>query len=160
MTDALTLRLAIVDDIPALVRHRRRMFEDMDALNGATLDPAGLKNMDAAYEVILRYEIPAGSTRAWVIEGAGQIVASGALKLVDWLPRPDGRRRGLVYVHSVYTEPGYRRGGLARRILQAMIDYCRENGWPRLNLHASEMGRGLYEELGFKATNELRLIVE
>lgn len=160
MTTMFLLRFATVNDIPVLVRHRRRMFEDMDALKGVTSDRAGFEAMDAAYAVILRYEIPAGSTRAWVIEDAGQIVASGALKFVDWLPRPDGRQRGLVYVHSVYTEPEYRRQGLARRILQAMIDYCRENGWLRISLHASELGRGLYEELGFKPTNELRLVIE
>ena len=116
--------------------------------------------MDAAYVVILRYEIPAGSMRVWVIEDTGQIAASGALKFTDWLPRPDGSRRGLVYVHSVYTEPAYRRQGLARRILTAMIDDCRANGWPRISLHASEMGRALYEDLGFKPTNEMRLVLE
>jgi GNAT superfamily N-acetyltransferase len=160
MTDALTLRLATVDDIPALVNHRRRMFEDMDALKSVTRDRAGLDAMEAAYAVLLRYEIPAGSTRAWVIDDGGTITASGALKFTDWLPRPDGQRRGLVYVHSVYTVPEYRRQGLARRILKAMIAYCRDNGWPRLTLHASEMGRGLYEDLGFKPTNEMRLILE
>ena len=67
--------------------------------------------MDTAYAVLLRYEIPAGSTRVWVIEDGGQVAASGALKFTDWLPRPDGFRRGLVYVHSVYTEPAYRRKG-------------------------------------------------
>jgi GNAT superfamily N-acetyltransferase len=154
------LRLATVDDIPVLISHRRKMFEDMDALKGVTRDRAGFDAMDAAYAVLLRYEIPAGSTQAWVIEGSGQIAASGALKFADWLPRPDGQRRGLVYVHSVYTEPAYRRSGLARRILTAMIDYCRENGWPRLTLHASDMGRGLYEDLGFKPTNEMRLVLE
>ena len=55
MTDALTLRLATVDDIPALVSHRRKMFEDLDALKGVTRDRAGLDAMDAAYAVILRY---------------------------------------------------------------------------------------------------------
>jgi len=160
MTDALTLRLATVDDIPTLVSHRRKMFEDLDALKRVTRDRAGLDAMDAAYAVILRDEIPAGSTRAWVIEDTGQIAASGALKFTDWLPRPDGQRRGLVYVHSVYTKPAYRRQGLARRLLIAMIDYCRANGWPRISLHASDMGRGLYEDLGFKPTNEMRLILE
>ncbi len=160
MTDALTLRLAVADDIPVLVSHRRWMFEDLDALKGVTRDRAGVEAMDTAYADILHHEIPAGSTRVWVIEDVGRIAASGALKFTDWLPRPDGQRRGLVYVHSVYTVPEYRRQGLARRILQAMIAYCRENGWPRISLHASELGRGLYEELGFMPTNELRLIVE
>ena len=136
------------------------MFEDMAALKGERHGKAGLEAMDVAYTELLRYEIPAGSTRVWVVEDAGQIAASGALKFTDWLPRPDGLRRGLVYVHSVYTEPDYRRQGLARRILTAMIDYCRDNGWPRLTLHASELGRGLYEELGFKPTNEMRLVLE
>jgi GNAT superfamily N-acetyltransferase len=129
-------------------------------LKGERHDRAGLDMMDVAYEVLLRYEIPAGSTRVWVIEDGGQIAASGALKFTDWLPRPDGLRRGLVYVHSVYTEPAYRRQGLARRVLTAMIAYCRDNGWPRLSLHASELGRGLYEDLGFKPTNEMRLVLE
>ena len=160
LSQGLPLRLATADDIPVLVSHRRRMFEDMAALKGEQLARAGLEVMDTAYAVLLRDEIPAGSTRVWVIEDAGQIAASGALRLTDWLPRPDGSRRGLVYVHSVYTEPYYRRRGLARRILTAMIDYCRENGWPRISLHASELGRGLYEDLGFKPTNEMRLVLE
>ena len=160
MSASCTLRLATLDDIPVLVSHRRKMFEDMAALKGERHDRAGLDMMDVAYEALLRYEIPAGSTRVWVIEDGGQIAASGALKFTDWLPRPDGLRRGLVYVHSVYTEPAYRRQGLARRVLTAMIDYCRDNGWPRLSLHASELGRGLYEDLGFKSTNEMRLVLE
>jgi GNAT superfamily N-acetyltransferase len=160
MTDALTLRPATVDDIPVLVNHRRLMFEDMYASKAVTRDRAGFEAMDAAYAVLLRYEIPARSTRVWVIDDAGKIAASGALKFTDWLPRPDGQRRGLVYVHSVYTVPEYRRQGLARRILNAMIDYCRDNGWPRLSLHASALGRGLYEDLGFKPTNEMRLVLE
>ncbi len=160
MTTAFLLRLATVDDIPTLVSHRRKMFEDMAALEGGQHSQADLDAMDVAYAALLCYEIPAGSTRVWVLEADGQIAASGALKFTDWLPRPDGLRRGLVYVHSVYTAPAYRRQGLARRILTTMIDYCRANGWPRLSLHASELGRGLYEDLGFKPTNEMRLVLE
>ncbi len=160
MTDTFTLRLATVDDIPTLVSHRRKMFEDMAALRGQQHDRAGLDTMDTTYAVLLRYEMPAGSMRVWVIADGGRIAASGALRFTDWLPRPDGSQRGLVYVHSVYTEPDYRRQGLARRILQAMIVDCRANGWPRISLHASELGRGLYESLGFKPTNEMRLVLE
>jgi GNAT superfamily N-acetyltransferase len=160
MTTTFRLRLATIDDIPILVSHRRKMFEDMAALKGEQHDRAGLEAMDAQYAAQLRYEIPAGSTRVWVIEDRGQIAASGALKFIDWLPRPDGSRRGLVYVHSVYTELDYRRKGLARRILNVMLDYCRENGWLRISLHASELGRGLYDDLGFKPTNEMRLVLE
>jgi GNAT superfamily N-acetyltransferase len=158
MTATFLLRLATIDDIPILVSHRRKMFEDMAALKGEEHDRDGLDAMDVTYAVLLRYEIPAGSTRVWVIEDGGQIAASGALKFTDWLPRPDGSRRGLVYVHSVYTEPAYRRQGLARGLTHA-IAYCRDNGWPRLSLHASELGAA-FMKLGFKPTNEMRWVSE
>jgi ribonuclease P/MRP protein subunit POP5 len=53
------------------------------------------------------------------------------------------------------------RRGTERELSLALttITYCRENGWPRISLHASEMGRGLYEELGFQPTNEMRLVL-
>ena len=116
--------------------------------------------MDAAYAVLLRYEIPAGSTRAWVIEDGGTDRGQRRAQIHRLAAASRRSRRGLVYVHSVYTVPDYRRQGLARRILQAMIDYCRDNGWPRISLHASDMGRGLYEDLGFQPTNEMRLVLE
>jgi hypothetical protein len=38
-----------------------------------------------------------------------------------------------------------------------MIDSCRREGHAVVFLHASDEGRPLYEELGFRATNEMRL---
>ena len=42
-------RLATVDDVPTLVSHRRKMFEDMAALEGEQSDRAGFDIMDAQY---------------------------------------------------------------------------------------------------------------
>ncbi len=156
----LNLRLATLDDIPTLVKHRRGMFVDMDALKGVTHDPAQLDAMDAAYAMFARERLSDGRMQAWAVVDDHWIAASGSILYTDWLPRPDGKTPILVYVHSVYTEPEYRRIGLARRILHAMIDECRKRGLPRLTLHASEMGRGLYEQLGFEPTNEMRLVLE
>jgi GNAT superfamily N-acetyltransferase len=50
-----------------------------------------------------------------------------------------------------------RRQGLARRILQIMIDWCRANDFANVSLHASTAARSLYESLGFLPTNEMRL---
>lgn len=160
MSSSLELRLATLDDIPALVRHRRGMFVDMDALRGVSSDPAQLDVMDSTYAVFARERLIDGRIQAWVIADADRVVASGAMLYTDWLPRPDGQRSVLAYVHSVYTEPAYRRIGLARRILKAMMVECRARGLPRLTLHASDQGRGLYEELGFVPTNEMRLVLD
>ena len=155
-----SLRLATLDDIPTLVKHRHGMFVDMEALKGGTLDQRGLDAMDMAYASYARACLMDGRMQAWIVADADRAAASGAMLYTDWLPRPDGKQSVLAYVHSVYTEPDYRRRGLARRILVAMMAECRARGLPRLTLHASDQGRGLYEQLGFVPTNELRLMLE
>jgi GNAT superfamily N-acetyltransferase len=160
MSSSFELRLATLADIPTLVRHRRGMFVDMEAQNGDMLDPYGLAEMDAQYASYLREHLIDGRLQAWVVMDADRAAASGSVLYSDWLPRPDGKPAVLAYVHSVYTEPPYRRIGLARRIVTAMIAECRTRGLPRLSLHASDQGRGLYEQLGFVPTNEMRLVMD
>jgi len=37
------------------------------------------------------------------------------------------------------------------------VDWCWQNGVPIVILHASTEGRPLYESMGFKPTNEMRI---
>ena len=60
-------------------------------------------------------------------------------------------------VLNLYVERDQRRRGVARELMKAMIVWCRDNGFSSVGLHASDEGRPLYEQLGFKATNEMRL---
>jgi GNAT superfamily N-acetyltransferase len=57
----------------------------------------------------------------------------------------------------VVTVPYYRRRGIGRRMMQAMIEWLGEQGIHRVELHTTEMGRPLYEELGFVDGNEMQL---
>ena len=159
MVDELPLHGATSADISALVDHRRRMFEDMAVARGRVYPVADLDAMDAAYTLYLRSHLADGTLRAWVVEVAGQIVASGAVSFLTWPPRPDDLAERLALLHSVYTAPECRRRGLARRIVQTAIEACRAEGLRRLTLHASADGRSLYESLGFEPTNEMRLLL-
>jgi GNAT superfamily N-acetyltransferase len=57
----------------------------------------------------------------------------------------------------MYTEPGARRRGVAKRLLEVMINWCRIKGFSGVSLHASSAGRPLYETVGFQQTNEMIL---
>ena len=63
------------------------------------------------------------------------------------------RAAGLL---GMFTEPAWRGKGIARRIVQAAMRWSRERGYPRITLHASKMGRPVYEKLGFERTWEMR----
>lgn len=119
-----------------------------------------LNAMDEAYRRYIKKNLPAETFKAWVIQTKnGRIVAGGSLAVYEQPPRPQDHTLRYVYVHSIYTEPEYRRRGLARKILNKIIKYCRENGFKTLTLHAVEASRPLYESVGFKPTTEMRMFL-
>lgn len=59
-------------------------------------------------------------------------------------------------VLNVFTEPEWRKRGVAPRLMEEIIRWAREEKLDRLVLHASAQARSLYERMGFVATNEMR----
>ncbi|MEM2942035.1 MAG: GNAT family N-acetyltransferase [Candidatus Bathyarchaeia archaeon] len=151
-----TLREATLNDVQILVRQRRLMWVEVaDARDEKALDA-----MDEAYRRYIERMMPSGMFKAWVIEAEnGRVVAGGGLAVYEQPPRPQDDTLRYVYVHSIYTEPEYRRRGFARKILNQIVQYCRENGFKTLTLHAVEASRPLYESFGFKPTTEMRMFL-
>jgi GNAT superfamily N-acetyltransferase len=153
MTETPHIRAATATDLEVILHHRRAMFEDM-----GYRDPAALEATRASSEPFIRQGLAEGFYRGWLAEeGAGRVVAGGGLIVHPWLGHPASPQTRRAYILNVYTEPEYRRHGLARRIMEAILDWCRAEGFAGVALHASDQGRVLYEALGFKATNEMRL---
>ncbi len=95
---------------------------------------------------------------AWLIEDEkGAIVGGGCVWLQPVQPSPTRRGELQPYLLSMYTEPEFRRRGVASMIVGKAIDWSRRQDYSRLTLHASEMGRSVYEKFGFKHTREMRL---
>jgi GNAT superfamily N-acetyltransferase len=151
--DAYRLRPATLDDVPVLAYQRCAMFVATGAI-----DALATPELDAAERRYLTRAMPAGTFVAWLVEQDGEVVAGGGLQLRTLQPRPGfvrGEPEGLVV--SMWTEPAHRRRGLGKRVLAAMLEWCRARGIRRLTLHASGEGRPLYEAVGFRPTNEMRL---
>jgi len=149
-----TIRAATLDDAEAIAGHRRSMFYDM-----GHRDEEQLNAMVSAFRPWLREKMAAGEYLAWMATDAdGRIVAGLGLWLMDWPPHMvgPGSRRGNIL--NVYTVPGFRRQGIARRLMGVALDWCRAHGIRAVILHASDDGRALYESLGFAPTNEMRLM--
>lgn len=58
---------------------------------------------------------------------------------------------------NVYTEPRFRKRGIARQLVRAVLAWIEDQGFHSASLHASDEGRHLYEQLGFAGTSEMRL---
>ena len=117
MPNSIELRKAASNDIPILVEHRRRMFEDMIAAADSHPQPADLANMTKAYTQYLHAHLADGVTHAWVAEIDGRIVASGAISTLAYPPGSGIAAEHTALLHSMYTLPKYRRRSCPARRL-------------------------------------------
>jgi len=149
------IREATIDDLHAIMLHRRRMYEDMGYKN-----ETALKAMESTSNMFIKDGLEDGTYRGWLVELSGRIVAGGGLMIVRQpsSPRDPSSRRS--WIMNMYTEPEYRGRGLATSIIETIIIWCRQNGFHWVSLRASDAGRHLYETLGFKPTNEMRLMLK
>jgi len=143
-----SIRPATIADIPHIVDHRVGMFREMGI-------PAAFENMTAATERWLRHAIPSKTYLGWMAESqTGEVVAGGGLLIIPWPPGPMTMDPRCGFIFNVYTQPAHRKQGLAKRLMDAMHDYCRAEGVDRVVLNASVFGKPLYDAMGYVVAEE------
>lgn len=148
-----TIRAATVEDAPVLLEHRRKMFRAMGR------DEASLEPMSRAAAEYYATALADGTCRAWLAVSGGDVAGGGMIVIVPWPGSPGFAKPWRPWILNVYVDPAFRRRGIARALMETMIGFCREEGYPAVALHASDEGRPLYESLGFEPTNEMRLVL-
>jgi GNAT superfamily N-acetyltransferase len=149
---AITCRMATVEDCAALTRLRAAMEIERHPERSADADA-----YSHAFLAAEEPEVAAGRHRYWLAEADGEAVACA---LLVWIVMPPNfaafaRKRG--FVSSVYTVPEYRRQGIARRLMTDLLAWAEAEGLSRLILWSSDMGRPLYEDLGFIPSRGMEL---
>ena len=158
MPEPFRIRLATSADAETIAWHRARMFQDMGEVPPNLFETFRAKSRDRLHDALAR-----GEYVGWLagLENDSDIIVGGAgVHLHRTLPHPLSRsalaegRHGVIV--NVFTEPEWRRQGVAEMLLRQIIEWARAERLDRLVLHASEEGRALYERLGFVTSNEMR----
>ena len=151
-----TIRPGTLDDVETVAAHRRAMFLDM----GYPEDEKMRMMLDRFRPWLVR-KMQAGEYLAWIaVDDDGAVAAGLGMWLMDWPPHLIGPGPPRANILNVYTRPESRRKGLARKLMEHAISWCRVNGVGTVILHASSEGRPLYESMGFKSTTEMRIVLQ
>ena len=139
------VRAATLDDVEILVAHRLAMFTEM----GTSFDAPLVRELFRDWLLQL---MPAGEYLAWLCEtAAGDIAAGAGITRLRWPPGPSAATGGgIAFVYNVYTEPGHRKRGLARRLMDAIHLWCGEHGVNAVALNAAPAAQPLYQSLGYR----------
>lgn len=163
-TPAWIIRRATPDDIPILSGHRAAMFADMGRIH----DEQTQRDLIIATTDYFSRAIRSEEYLAWVAVNSthpDQILGGAGVQRRSALPFPlrgegaTGIGKGVqAIVLNVYTDPAWRRRGIARALMSEILAWSKSIPLDTLVLHASNDGRPLYESLGFVSTNEMVIV--
>ena len=90
-----------------------------------------------------------GTFVSWLALDGDKIIGTSGMSFVEKPPYfgcPTGR---IGLLSSMYTNPDYRRKGIARELLRMVVEEARAYGCGTVQITASDMGVLLYSDFGF-----------
>ena len=91
-----------------------------------------------------------GTFVSWIAMDGDKIIGTSGMSFVEKPPYftcPTGK---LGLLSSMYTDPNYRRMGIAKELLHRVVEEARNYGCGSVQITASNMGVKLYTVYGFK----------
>lgn len=153
-----SIREATISDLDFILDSRRQMFLDMGS-SPAAITPL----MMQIWREYFLTKLPSHDYFGWIVsvpqseKEARKDIAGGGLVIDNHPPSPKNPEGKIGYIMNVYVHPDYRHQGIARGIMCTILSWMQDHGIYYSSLHASEMGRTLYESLGYHSGNEMQL---
>jgi len=145
-------RAVRADDLDLVCRHRHEMFK----ASGRT--DSVLAPMTEAFRGWLAPKLATGAYFGWIAEAQGAPVGGLGMMVIDWPPHPSHPTQGSRgYLLNVFVEPEHRGDGVAHALMDMAMEEGRRRGLQHMVLHATAMGRPMYETLGWKQTSEMSI---
>ena len=141
------IRIATKDDIELLMSSRLEMLKVVNNL------PADYEYSEEIVRESRDYFLNGDHITVLAIDD-GKVIGCASMSFMWIIPtfsHPTGRRAHLM---NVYTRSEYRRQGIARKMVNMLIDETWKRGATEISLDATTMGRPLYESLGFTNSTE------
>ena len=133
-------------DMKILMKLRLEMLREVNGLSGEY-------EYDENFIFESRRYFESGEQTTVIASDGETLVGCASLSYTWIMPtfsHPTGNRAHLM---NVYTRADYRRRGISKKMVEILIDEAKENGVTEISLDATEMGRPLYESLGFKTSD-------
>lgn len=148
MTQELTIRrvTSTPEDIETLVQMRYAMQTELEE-GTPDIHPRDLLEANRDY---FAKQLSGYHFAAFFVQFGTEVVATGGLVVYDNPPGPSNPSGTEGYIMNMYTMPAWRGHGLAKLILNRLVEHARAEGAGRVWLRASDQGRKVYERFGFQ----------
>ena len=107
-------------------------------------------DMKSALKDYYRRHMQEGTFVSWIAVDEDKIIGTSGMSFVEKPPYFDCPTGRLGLLSSMYTDPDYRRMGIARELLNRVVEEAKSYGCGAVHITASDMGVKLYSAYGFK----------
>lgn len=151
---ALIYRKATLSDLEILTETRIEVLRAANQLS-TDIDMSEVKRQSFEY---YQNALKSDTHLAYLVFDGEAFVGAGGISYFQVMPtyhNPTGKK---AYIMNMYTNPDYRRQGIAFKTLDLLVADAKERGITSISLEATDMGRPLYEKYGFiKMNDEMEL---
>jgi GNAT superfamily N-acetyltransferase len=140
-TSKITYRKLTENDLPTFIQMRITQLREEGAKEDFDLVPA-LKDY-------YKRHLSDGTFVSWLALDGDKIIGTSGMSFVEKPPYfgcPSGR---IGLLSSMFTNPDYRRKGIAKELLHRVVEEARAYGCGAVQITASDMGVKLYTAYGF-----------
>lgn len=150
------------------LQYKKATLEDIDVLTETRIEVLRAANrlapdtdMSEVKAQSYRYYQKAlcdGTHTAYLIFDKDRFVGAGGVSFFQVMPTYHNPSGNKAYIMNMYTDPAYRRRGIAYQTLDLLVKDAKGKGITAISLEATDMGRPLYEKYGFiKMKDEMEL---
>lgn len=152
----LLYKRATIEDIDMLTKTRIRVLSAANSLS----DDIDMNEVEKQSYDYYGRALCDDTHIAYLVFDEKRFVGSGGVSFFQVMPTYHNVSGKKAYIMNIYTEPAYRRRGIAYKILDLLVSDVRSKGITSISLEATEAGRPLYEKYGFvKVDDEMELLM-
>ena len=152
----LLYKRATIEDIDMLTKTRIRVLRAANSLS----DDIDMNEVEKQSYDYYGRALCDNTHIAYLVFDEKRFVGSGGVSFFQVMPTYHNVSGNKAYIMNIYTEPAYRRRGIAYKILDLLVSDVRSKEITSISLEATEAGRPLYEKYGFvKVDDEMELLM-
>jgi GNAT superfamily N-acetyltransferase len=141
----LAYKKTTLDDLDELVNMRIKVLRTANDLPVS----ADMSLVETEARHYYQRSLQEGAHVAYLVYDKDAVIGAGGVSFYQVMPtycNPSGKK---AYLMNLYTEPDYRRKGIAWQTLDLLVKEAQSRGIDFITLETTKMGRPLYEKYGF-----------
>lgn len=139
-----------------MVEYRKLTLEDLGTFIDMRINQLQEEGAEAttdlkpALEDYYKRHIQDGTFVSWIAIDGDKIIATSGMSFVEKPPYYSCPTGKIGLLSSMFTDKDYRRQGIAKKLLDKVVQEAKSYGCGTIQITASDMGTLLYTDYGFK----------